>query len=133
MNFMDDCLFCKIIKGEIPSYTIYEDDLVKVFLDINPSTNGDALLIPKKHIVTIDDLDEELLLHLFEVTLKMKKLMEEKLHIEGLTICQNNGHGQDIKHFHIHLTPRYLNDNVKHDFNKEVLQDLAKIHEQLTH
>ncbi len=130
---MDDCLFCKIIKGEIPSYTIYEDDLVKVFLDINPSTNGDALLIPKKHIVTIDDLDEELLLHLFEVTLKMKKLMEEKLHIEGLTICQNNGHGQDIKHFHIHLTPRYLNDNVKHDFNKEVLQDLAKIHEQLTH
>ena len=133
MKFMNDCLFCKITKGEIPSYTIYEDDLVKVFLDINPSTNGDALLIPKKHIVTIDDLDEELLLHLFEVTLKMKKLMEEKLHIEGLTICQNNGHGQDIKHFHIHLTPRYLNDNVKHDFNKEVLQDLAKIHEQLTH
>ena len=132
MKFMNDCLFCKIIKGEIPSYTIYEDELVKVFLDINPSTNGDALLIPKKHIVTIDDLDEELLLHLFEVTLKMKKLMEEKLHIEGLTICQNNGHGQDIKHFHIHLTPRYLNDNVKHDFNKEVLQDLAKIHEQLT-
>ena len=133
MKFMDDCLFCKIIKGEIPSYTIYEDDLVKVFLDINPSTNGDALLIPKKHIVTVDDLDEELLLHLFKVTLKIKKLMEEKLHIEGLTICQNNGHGQDIKHFHIHLTPRYLNDNVKHDFNKEVLQDLAKIHEQLTH
>ena len=132
MKFMNDCLFCKIIKGEIPSYTIYEDELVKVFLDINPSTNGDALLIPKKHIVTIDDLDEELLLHLFEVTLKMKKLMEEKLHIKGLTICQNNGHGQDIKHFHIHLTPRYLNDNVKHDFNKEVLQDLAKIHEQLT-
>ncbi len=129
---MDDCIFCKIMKGEIPSYTIYEDDEVKVFLDINPSTNGDALLVPKKHIVTIDDLSSDALLHFFEVTLKVKKLMEVRLHIDGLTICQNNGHGQDVKHFHVHLTPRYVNDNLKHDFNKEILVDIAKVHEQLT-
>ena len=128
---MEDCLFCKIIKGEIPSYTVYEDDLVKVFLDINPSTNGDCLLVPKKHIVTVDDLDQALLLHLHEVILKMKKLLEDKMHCQGLTICQNNGHGQDIKHFHIHLTPRYLDDNVTHDFNKTILIDLEKVSEQL--
>ncbi len=128
---MEDCLFCKIIKGEIPSYTIYEDDLVKVFLDINPSTNGDCLLVPKKHIVTVEDLDQALLLHLHEVILKMKKLLEDKMHCQGLTICQNNGHGQDIKHFHIHLTPRYLDDNVTHDFNKTILIDLEKVSEQL--
>ena len=128
---MEDCLFCKIIKGEIPSYTVYEDDLVKVFLDINPSTNGDCLLVPKKHIVTVDDVDQALLLHLHEVILKMKKLLEDKLHCQGLTICQNNGHGQDIKHFHIHLTPRYLDDNVTHDFNKTILIDLEKVSEQL--
>lgn len=128
----EDCLFCKIIKGEIPSYTIYEDDLVKVFLDINPSTNGDCLLVPKLHLVTIDDIPSDLLLHLHEVTLKMKRQLEEKLHCAGLTIVQNNGHGQDIKHFHIHLTPRYLDDNLRHEFNKKKLIELDKVLEQIT-
>ena len=56
---MDNCIFCKIIKGEIPSYTVYEDDIVEVFLDINPSTNGDLLIIPKKHFININDIDLE--------------------------------------------------------------------------
>lgn len=128
----NDCLFCKIMKGSIPSYTIYEDDIVKVFLDINPSTNGDCLLVPKKHLVTIDDVSTELLEHLHKITLQMKTLLTEKLYCDGLTIVQNNGHGQEIKHFHIHLTPRYLDDNLKHDFNQTKLIDLDMVLEQIT-
>lgn len=128
---MDNCLFCKIIKGEIPSYTLYEDDVVKVFLDINPSTNGDCLIIPKKHIVTIDELNEELLLHLYKIIIKMKKLLEEKLNCQGMTIIQNNGYGQEIKHFHIHLTPRYKNDQLEQSFNKENLLPLEDVLKQI--
>lgn len=128
---MDNCLFCKIIKGEIPSYNLYEDDVVKVFLDINPSTNGDCLIIPKKHIVTIDELDEELLLHLYKIIIKMKKLLEKKLNCPGMTITQNNGYGQEIKHFHIHLTPRYENDQLERSFNKENLLPLEDVLKQI--
>lgn len=128
---MDNCLFCKIIKGEIPSYNLYEDDVVKVFLDINPSTNGDCLIIPKKHIVTIDELDEELLLHLYKIIIKMKKLLEKKLNCPGMTITQNNGYGQEIKHFHIHLTPRYENDQLEQSFNKENLLPLEDVLKQI--
>lgn len=129
---MDNCLFCKIIKGEIPSKTIYEDEIVKVFLDINPSTNGDSLLIPKKHIVTIDEVDDELMCHILKVIKKLKPILEEKLNAKGLTIAQNNGHGQEVKHFHIHLTPRYEHDYVRHEYNKEKLLPLESIEKTLT-
>ena len=105
-----DCLFCEIIKGSIPSKKVYEDDLVYVFLDINPNTNGHMLIVPKNHIVTVDDLNNELALHILKVEKELKKLLEEKLNIEGLTIVQNNELGQDIKHYHVHLIkmPLYL-------------------------
>lgn len=129
---MNDCLFCKIINGDIPSRTIYEDDVVKVFLDIDPSTNGDCLLIPKKHIVTIDEVDDELMIHMLDVIKDVKKLLKEKLDCDGLTISQNNEYGQEIKHFHIHLTPRYLKDGYIINSNKELLVDLDKTLEKLT-
>jgi hypothetical protein len=62
---MENCIFCKIINGEIPSYTIFEDDLIKIFLDINPSSNGHCLVIPKKHFVDINDIDSEYLNHIY--------------------------------------------------------------------
>ncbi len=123
-----DCIFCKIINNEIPSKVIYEDDLVLVFLDINPSTNGDCLLIPKLHVETFLEIDNKLLSHLNKVAKEMYRVLKEKLDIEGLTIVNNNFLGQDIKHFHIHLTPRYKNDNLKHNFNKENLKSLEEIH-----
>ena len=129
---MDNCLFCKIIKGEIPSKTMYEDEVVKVFLDINPSTNGDSLLIPKKHIVTIDEVDNELMCHMLKIIQKLKPIFEEKLGAKGLTIAQNNGYGQEVKHFHIHLTPRYENDLVEHKFNKDTLLSLEEVEKKLT-
>lgn len=127
-----DCIFCKIMKQEIPSYTLYEDEIVKVILDINPSTNGDCMVIPKKHIENMNDIDDETYMHIFRITKKMYPILKEKLNCKGLTLIQNNELGQDIKHYHLHLTPRYENDNVMHNFNKEILLDLDKIHEQIT-
>ena len=110
-----NCVFCKIINSEIPSYTIYEDDIVKVFLDINPDSNGHMLIIPKKHILDLDDMDSDTLNHIMETANKMKKLLEEKLNIDGLTLIQNNGEVQDVKHYHLHLKPYYKNKQTKKD------------------
>jgi len=126
-----DCIFCKIIKGDIPSFTIYEDDIVKAFLDINPSTNGDLLLIPKKHYENILDIDLESLNHIFKITKKLYPILLEKLNCDGLTLVQNNNYGQEIKHFHIHLTPRYKQDNLKHIYNKENLKSIEEIFDQI--
>ncbi|MDD6879261.1 MAG: HIT domain-containing protein [bacterium] len=124
---MNDCLFCKIINGDIPSYTIYEDEIVKVFLDINPSTNGDCLIIPKKHFTNINDIDLDTLCHINKVSREIYSLLKEKLNCEGLTFVQNNDFGQEIKHYHMHATPRYKTDNLMHTFNKKELIALDEI------
>lgn len=129
---MENCIFCKIINNELPSYTVYEDELVKVFLDINPSTDGDLLLIPKKHIVTVDEIDDELMLHFLKIEKEIYNLLKDKLNCEGLTIVQNNGHGQEVKHLHIHLTPRYCGDLVDHLYNKDNLSEVQEVFEKLT-
>lgn len=102
-----NCLFCKIIAGDIPSYTIYEDDVVKCFLDINPDSNGHTLIIPKKHYLDLTEIDNDTLIHIMDVARNLKKVLEDKLNIDGLTLIQNNGTVQDIKHFHLHLKPYY--------------------------
>ena len=108
---MNDCLFCKIIKGEIPSYTVYEDEKVKVFLDINPNNDGHLLVIPKEHKTNLYEMDDETLLYMLNVIrTKLATLLKDKLAIDGLTISQNNDYGQEVKHFHIHVIPRYKND-----------------------
>lgn len=102
-----DCVFCKINEGTIPSFTIYEDSLVRVFLDINPDSLGHLLIIPKTHYKDITDIDKTTWGHLLDITNKMKKLLEEKLKIDGVTLIQNNGIVQEVKHFHLHLKPVY--------------------------
>lgn len=127
-----DCVFCKIIKGELPSLTIFEDDVVKVFLDIEPATNGDLLVVPKKHFESIIDIDLDTLNHINIVVKNLYPMLKEKLGFEGLTLVQNNGYGQDIKHYHLHLTPRYSNDCLRHDFNKDLLINIEEVYNQLT-
>ena len=117
-------IFCKIINGEIPSFTVYEDDVVKVFLDVNPDVNGHMLIVPKKHILDIYDMDNDTLLHIFKITKEMDKLLKEKLHTEGLTLVQNNGLLQEIKHFHLHLKPHYS--------KKEELLPVEDVYKELT-
>ena len=109
---MEDCIFCKIIKGDIPSYRIFENDSLYVFMDINPNSNGHLLIVPKEHVVNVLDVKNEFTSEALEVIKeKLYPLLKEQLNIDGLTITQNNFLGQDVKHYHIHLIPRYSKDN----------------------
>lgn len=112
---MDSCIFCKIIKGEIPSYTIYEDDIVKVILDISPAAKGHAVLLVKEHVANVFELSAELAGKVFAVVPKVAAAMKEELGCDGMNILQNNGveAGQTIFHLHIHFIPRWKNDEVK--------------------
>lgn len=117
----DKCIFCKIIVGEIPSNTIYEDENFKVFLDISPATRGHAVLIPKKHVENIYELEDEIASKALIVASKVAKAMKEELQCEGLNLLQNNGEvaGQTVFHFHIHLIPRYVHDTVHFNWKAE--------------
>ena len=95
------------MEGEISSYTIYEDELVKVFLDVNPSNNGHMLIVPKNHTLNLDTIDSSTLMHIMDIAKQMKKLVEDRLHADGVTLLQNNGIAQDVKHFHLHVIPKY--------------------------
>ena len=119
-----NCIFCKIINGEIPCYKIYEDEVVLAFLDINPDSNGHTLIIPKKHYIDIMDIDNNTLTHIFDVARKIKTKLEEKLHCDGITFVQNNGDVQEVKHYHLHVKPYYKNKNELK--SAEVIYDLLK-------
>ena len=108
----DDCIFCKIANGEIPSKTLYEDEKFRVILDLGPAARGHALILPKEHAENLYDLPEETASGAFMLAKKMAAQMEKKLHCDGLNLVQNNGlaAGQTVFHFHIHLIPRYQND-----------------------
>lgn len=103
-------IFCKIINNEIPSYTIYEDEIIKVFLDVNPNSTGHTLIIPKKHYENLFDIEEETLNYILKKSKDIANLLKEKLNCDGITLAQNNGLGQDVKHYHLHLIPKYHND-----------------------
>jgi histidine triad (HIT) family protein len=107
-----NCIFCKIAQGEIPSSTIYEDDLFRVILDLSPATRGHALILPKKHMADIFELDETTAEKAFALAARIARAMKEALHCDGLNIVQNNGEtaGQTVFHFHMHIIPRYTDD-----------------------
>lgn len=122
---MSDCLFCKIIDGSIPSYTVYEDDKVKVFLDINPNNDGHLLVIPKEHKANLYEMDDDTLIYMLNIIKeKLKPILSDKLNIDGLTISQNNDYGQEVKHFHIHVIPRYKNDKFPLASNCSKVEDV---------
>ncbi len=130
------CVFCKIVNGEIPSYKIYENETTMAFLDISQNTKGHTLVIPKKHIENIFDLDDYTAKELFSTVTKTVKLLKNKLHFEDVNILNNNGPkaGQVVNHYHIHIIPRYGNDEcyfheAPHDANFE---ELTKLHKQIT-
>ena len=110
----DDCIFCKIANGEIPSATVYEDSICRVILDENPANKGHALIIPKEHIDNIYSMDAETAAKIFTIATEVAKAQKAELNPDGLNILQNNGEaaGQTVFHFHMHLVPRYIKDNV---------------------
>ena len=106
---LDTCIFCKIANGEIPSATVYEDDDVKAILDLGPAAKGHTLIIPKEHYDDVTDLDESLGAKVIPLAAKIGKAMKKGLGCAGFNLVQNNGEaaGQTVKHFHLHVIPRY--------------------------
>ncbi len=116
----DNCIFCKIIAGEIPSHTLYEDEQFRVILDVSPATRGHALILPKQHYANLYELPEDMAADAMRLAKKMMKTMTDKLNCDGFNLVQNNGEaaGQTVFHFHMHLIPRYKDDG-------EILKNIA--------
>ena len=108
----NDCIFCKIANGEIPSKTVYEDENFRVILDLGPATKGHALILPKEHYANLFELPEDTAAAAMKVAKKLSAQMVDNLGADGLNLVQNNGEvaGQTVKHFHLHLIPRYKDD-----------------------
>lgn len=108
----EDCIFCKIGKGEVDSEKIFETKNVISFLDINPRAPGHSLVIPKKHVETLPELEDELVSEIFQMTKKVEKLLKNSLAPDAFTIGINDGKaaGQEIPHLHINIIPRFKGD-----------------------
>ena len=121
----DNCIFCKIAAGDIPSATIYEDNDFRVILDIEPASKGHALILPKEHYANLYELSDDLAAKALIVAKKVITKMTGILGCDGYNVVQNNGEaaGQTVFHFHIHLIPRYKDDAQKIDFNVNKISD----------
>ncbi len=108
----DDCIFCRLAGGDIPTNTIYEDDGYRVILDNGPATRGHALILPKDHYQDLYELPDDTAAGAMKLAKKVAARMKEVLHCDGLNLVQNNGAaaGQTVLHFHLHVIPRYEND-----------------------
>lgn len=108
----EDCIFCKIIAGQIPSKTIYESVNVKAFLDIFPVSEGHTVVVPKKHYYNLLDMPDKELGPFFEDLKKVAQILKDKLRCDGFNVVQNNfpAAGQVVPHFHYHIIPRMTGD-----------------------
>lgn len=104
---MNECIFCKIINGDIPSKKLYEDDKVIVIMDVNPKVDGHSLVIPKEHVTDFMEISDELLTHVYKVAREISNTLMTKLNANALTLGVNYGDSQVVKHFHLHLLPNY--------------------------
>lgn len=121
----ENCIFCKIANGEIPSATLYEDEDFRVILDMGPAAKGHALILPKEHYPNLYELPDELAKKDIVLAKKMITRMTKALDCDGFNVVQNNGTpaGQTVFHFHMHLIPRYENDNAGFGWNIGELSD----------
>ncbi len=110
-----DCIFCKIVKGEVSSVKIWEDDEVLAFLDVSPVSDGHTLVIPKKHFNDVFDMDAMILQKVSLVGKNIASILKEKLNADGINFLQSNGKsaGQVIFHYHLHIIPRHENDGLR--------------------
>lgn len=132
---MDDCIFCKIVKGEIPCYKLYENDSVMAWLDIQPLSKGHLLVVPKEHYQDIHEAPEEVLCEVMKVARIMANKIKEELHPEAILINQNNGEkaGQTIMHYHMHIKPIYEDtrhpweEGYRNGFSNEEMKSIEAI------
>ena len=108
----DDCIFCKIANGEIPSRTLFEDERFRVILDLGPAAQGHALILPKDHYDDLFEIPEDTAADVMRLAKRMAARVSAALSADGFNLVQNNGEaaGQTVRHFHMHLIPRYKGD-----------------------
>lgn len=132
----DNCIFCKIANGEIPSKTLYEDEQFRVILDLGPATKGHALILPKNHYKNLYELPDETAADVMKLAKKMATQMTERLGADGFNLVQNNNEvaGQTVFHFHMHLIPRYNGDgqHILWKPTEPTQEELEQIKEQIT-
>ena len=121
----DDRIFCKLANGIIPTRSIYEDENFKVILDAAPATRGHALILPKEHAANLYELPDETAAKAFVLARKLATDMTKKLSCDGFNVVQNNGEiaGQTVFHFHIHLIPRYKDDQQNLTWEQDATMD----------
>src|SRR5574344_1951167 len=118
-----DCLFCKIIKGEISSYKVYENDYVYCFLDIEPNTVGHTLIIPKKHILDAHEIDNETFAHINDAIKIIMDILSKTFKPDGFKITNNVGIVQNVKHYHMHVIPKYKSE--------PMIDSIEKVYEEI--
>lgn len=108
----NDCIFCKLANGDIPTSTVYEDEFVRAIMDVAPANKGHVIILPKSHARNIFELDDEYVQKAFLLAKKIATALKELLSCDGVNILQNNGEaaGQTVFHFHIHIIPRFKGD-----------------------
>ena len=129
----DDCIFCKIANGEIGSDTVYEDDMFRAILDLSPASKGHILILPKEHYDDLFELSDECGERLMAAAKKVALAAKNALHADGINLVQNNGEaaGQTVRHFHMHIIPRYESDDktmvawTPHDSDPEEQKQIA--------
>ncbi len=136
MKHQDDCIFCKIVKGDIPCAKVFENEHVLAFLDISQVSKGHTLVIPKIHKENVYELSTEDSQEIFKVVPKIANAIKEKFSPIGLNLLSNNGEhaGQSVLHFHLHLIPRYgkgdgfgaVWKSHESDYSPEKLSEIAK-------
>lgn len=111
---MENCIFCKIIKNDIPSMKVYEDEFTLAFMDIANDVDGHILVVPKKHVVNMLDCDEETLHHVYDTVKKVSNMLVEKCGYSGVDILNANGEdaGQTVFHLHVHIIPKFKGDGI---------------------
>ncbi|MDH3669608.1 MAG: HIT family protein [Gammaproteobacteria bacterium] len=115
MRTDSNCIFCKIVAGDIPCFKLYEDELTMAFMDINPGNEGHALVIPKEHWEDVYAIPSDLIGSTTQTVKKIATAVEETLNPAGINLVQANGKGaaQSVFHFHMHILPRRMDDELK--------------------
>ncbi|CAM3333304.1 HIT family protein [Brevibacillus invocatus] len=105
-----NCLGCRLATGLDPAYIVYEDDVVCCFLDIDPFHEGHTLILPKNHVVELEELDKKTLMAVMDAAKMLASVLKQIYKVDGISICQNGGSCNDLNHFHLHVIPRFDGD-----------------------
>ena len=122
----ENCIFCKILNGDIPSRTIFED--FQVIMDVEPATKGHCLILPKNHYANLFEMPDEVAAKVLPIAKKVAAHLKDTLQCDGINLVQNNGEaaGQTVHHFHMHVIPRYEGGNAQRSWMRSATRSRCK-------